>query len=80
MVFIRWLRALQADPVLPEPAGGDWRDAVVAVLACSGAAAGRFALGTVAPWELAVAISAGRLLAPGWPSKDDQHELPLTRY
>lgn len=72
-VFTGWLRALQPDPVLPEPAGGGWADAVTAILAVSGAAAGRFALGAVAawvvPWEVAVAVSAGCLLAPGWPGK-----------
>lgn len=66
-VFTRWLRALAVDPVLPEPAGGAWADAVTAILAASRVAAGRFAFGTVAPWELAVAVSGGRLLAPGWP-------------
>ena len=77
-VFTGWLRALEPDPVLPEPAGGVWADAVTAILAASRAVAGRFALGTVAPWEVAVAISAGCLLAPGWPGGVDQHELPLT--
>jgi hypothetical protein len=67
-VFTRWLRALAVDPVMPEPAGGAWEDAVTAILAASRAAVDRFALGTVAPWELAVAISAGCLLAPGWPA------------
>jgi len=76
-VFTGWLRALEPDPVLPEPAGGGWADAVTAVLAVSRAAAGRFAFGTdlgmvaawVVPWEVAVAVSAGCLLAPGWPGK-----------
>lgn len=78
-VFTRWVRALQADPVLPEPAGSRWADAVAAILAASHTVAGRFFLGVVAPWEVAVAVSAGRLLAPGWPGNVDQHELTLTR-
>ncbi|WP_190814427.1 hypothetical protein [Saccharopolyspora pogona] len=68
-VFTRWLRALEVDPVLPGPAGGVWADAVTAILAAARAAAGRFVLGTVAPWELVVAVSGGRLLAPGWPAE-----------
>jgi hypothetical protein len=68
-VFTWWLRALEPDPVLPGPAGGGWADAVTAILAAARAAVGRFALGTVTPWEVAVAVSAGCLLAPGWPTK-----------
>jgi hypothetical protein len=29
-------------------------------------------------WQAAVAVSHGRLLAPGWPVQDDQHKLTLT--
>lgn len=67
-VFTRWCRALAADPVLPGPAGSDWADALAAITAAAGAVAARFGLGTVACWELACAVSSGRLLAPGWPS------------
>lgn len=66
-VFTGWLRALAPDPVMPGPAENPWADAVTAILAVARAAAGRFALGTVAPWEVAVAITGGCLLAPGWP-------------
>jgi hypothetical protein len=66
-VFTGWLRALAADPVMPEPAASAWADAIVAILAATQAVADRFCLGAVAPWEVAVAVSAGRLLAPGWP-------------
>jgi hypothetical protein len=66
-VFTGWLRALAADPVLPEPAASAWADAIVAILAATQAVADRFCLGVVTPWEVAVAVSAGRLLAPGWP-------------
>jgi hypothetical protein len=69
VVFTGWLRALEADPVLPGPAGSRWADAVIAIVAAARAVAGRFALGTVLAWEVAVAVSAGCLLAPGWPEK-----------
>ena len=39
-------------------------------------------LGAVTAWQVAVAASGGRLLAPGWPPAAGgglQHELPLTR-
>ncbi len=80
-VFTRWCRALAADPVLPGPAGSDWADALAAISATARAVGVRFGLGTVACWEVASAVSAGRLLAPGWPShrgSGDQHELTLT--
>jgi hypothetical protein len=67
-VFTWWCRALAADPVLPGPAGNDWADVLAAITAATGAVAARFGLGTVACWEVASAVSAGRLLAPGWPS------------
>jgi hypothetical protein len=67
-VFTGWLRALVADPVMPEPAASAWVDAVVAIVAAARAVADRFSLGMVAPWEVAVAVSAGCLLTPGWPS------------
>lgn len=67
-VFTGWCRALGPDPVLPGPAGSAWADAVAAVTAAAGAVAVRFELGEVARWEAAVAVSAGCLLAPGWPA------------
>ncbi|MGH3721375.1 MAG: DUF6431 domain-containing protein [Pseudonocardiaceae bacterium] len=66
-VFTWWCRALEVDPVLPGPAGSAWADAVAAVTAAAGAVAVRFGIGEVACWEAAAAVSAGRLLAPGWP-------------
>jgi len=68
-VFTTWLRALDPDPVMPEPVGTGWADALTVITAVAGAVAARFGLGTVAPWEVAVAVSGGRLLAPGWPPK-----------
>lgn len=66
-VFTVWLRLLDPDPVMPEPAGGEWADAVAAIVAAARAAAGRFVIPTVSVWEMASAISCGRLLAPNWP-------------
>jgi hypothetical protein len=66
-VFTVLLRALAADPVMPEPAGSGWADALVAIAAAAAAAAGRFAVFMVPPWVWVSAVSGGRLLAPGWP-------------
>jgi hypothetical protein len=76
-VFTRWLRVLEADPVMPGPAGGRWPDAVAVIVAAAGAVAGRFVV-EVPVWEVAVAVSGGRLLAPGWPDRAVQHELALS--
>lgn len=79
-VFTGWCRALDPDPVLPGPAGTAWADAVAAIDAAARAVHGRFgvaraggvgggsAVVVVPVWEVAVAVSAGRLLAPGWPA------------
>lgn len=78
-VFTVWLRAVDADPVMPEPAGGVFADAVAAIAAVAVAVIHRFALPTVPLAVAAVAISGGLLLAPGWPQERLQHEstLPL---
>jgi hypothetical protein len=85
VVFTRWCRALAADPVLPGPAGSAWADSIAAVTAAARAFAARFSVvsqvGEVPVWQVATAISAGRLLLPGWPAATgdaDQRELPLT--
>lgn len=67
-LFTVLLRAVAADPVMPEPAGSGWADAVAAVGAAAAAVAGRFAVFTVPVWRWASAVSGGRLLAPGWPT------------
>jgi hypothetical protein len=66
-VFTVWLRALDPDPVMPEPAVSPWADALAAIEAAARAAAQRFVLPMVSAWEFAAAVSGGRLLAPGWP-------------
>ena len=76
-VFTVWLRAVDADPVMPGPAGGGVADAVMAIGALTAAIGHRFVLSTVSLAETAVALSGGRLLAPGWPGPATQHELPL---
>ena len=78
-VFTGGGRALDPDPVLPGPAGTAWADAVAAIDAAARAVHDRFGVAgaggvggsgvvVVPVWEVAVAVSAGRLLAPGWPS------------
>lgn len=59
--------ALDADPLLPGPAGSATADAVAAIAAAAVAAArrwGRAAL-AVSAWELASAVTSGGLLSPG---------------
>lgn len=71
VVFTRWCRALAPDPVLPSPAGSGWADAVAAVSAAARAFTVRFVV--EAPvWQVASAVSAGRLLSPGWPAPTGQ--------
>jgi hypothetical protein len=66
--FTRLLCAVAADPVLPEPAGSVWADAVAAIGAAAVAVTARFAVTRVTVWQVVCAVSAGRLLAPGWPA------------
>ena len=72
VVFTRWCRALAPDPVLPGPAGSGWADAIAAIGAAAAAAGARFSLGEVPVWQVAAAVTAGRLLAPGWPAPTDR--------
>jgi hypothetical protein len=76
-VFTIWLRAVDADPVMPEAAGSGLADAVTAIAALAAAIGRRFVLSTVSLAETAVAVSGGRLLAPGWPGPGVQHESTL---
>jgi hypothetical protein len=59
---------VDADPAVPDPAGSQWADAVAAIEAAAAAVAVRFAVLGVTVWQVAGAVSAGRLLAPGWPT------------
>lgn len=60
------------DVVVPEALGCPWRDLLAALGAATAVVTGRFGplgvLGVVTAWQVAVACSAGRLLAPGWPA------------
>lgn len=76
-VFIVWLRGIDADPVMPDGAGGVFADAVVVIGALAAAIGRRFSLPMVSLAETAAAVSGGRLLAPGWPGGWVQHESPL---
>ena len=73
-MFTVWPRAVDADPVMPDAAGGVFVDAVVAIGAIAAAIGRRFSLPVVSLAETAVAVSGGRLLAPGWPDRQVQHE------
>jgi hypothetical protein len=67
--FTRVLVAVAADPVVPEPAGSTFADAIAAVMAAAVAVADRFAMTTATPWPIVSAVSQGRLLSPGWPTE-----------
>ena len=76
-MFTVWLRAVDPDPVMPDPAGRVFADAVTVIGAVAVAVRGRFGLPAVSVAEAVVAISGGRLLAPGWPGSAGQHEPTL---
>ena len=78
-VFTVWLRAVDPDPVMPDAVGGVFADAVTVMAAVATVIERRFALPTVSLAETAVAVSGGRLLAPGWPGSAVQHEPTLPR-
>lgn len=78
-VFTIWLAAVDADPVMPDTAGGVFADAVTVIAAVAAAVRARFGLLRVSLAETAVAVSGGRLLAPGWPGGAVQHEPALPR-
>ena len=59
------------DVAVPTATRCPWRDLLAALGAATAVLSGRFGpvgvLGPVTAWQVAVACSAGRLLAPGWP-------------
>jgi hypothetical protein len=65
--FTALLCDLDPDPVVPEPAGSPVADAVAAIVAAAAAVARRWARPVVAvsAWEVAAAVSSGRLLGSG---------------
>ncbi|MGH3735686.1 MAG: hypothetical protein ACRDT6_08700 [Micromonosporaceae bacterium] len=64
-------RRAGVDRPVPKSMGSPWRDVLAALGAATVAVTDRFGrlgvLGPVTAWQVAVACSAGRLLAPGWP-------------
>ncbi|MCA1682081.1 MAG: helix-turn-helix domain-containing protein [Actinobacteria bacterium] len=64
-------RRAGVDVAVPKALGCPWRDLLAALGAATAAVTGRFGvfgvLGPVTAWQVAVACSSGRLLAPGWP-------------
>lgn len=71
--FTALLCALDAEVSLPEPAGSEVADAVVAIVAAAGAVARRWAVLAVSPWQVAAAVTSGGLLDTGsivdWPTR-----------
>ncbi len=69
--LLRVAHRVGVDVVVPKALGSPWSDLVAALGAATAAVTGRFGgfgvLGPVTAWQVAVACSAGRLLAPGWP-------------
>ncbi|HYY79896.1 MAG TPA: helix-turn-helix domain-containing protein [Actinomycetes bacterium] len=65
--FTMLLCELDPDPEVPEPAGSAVADAVVAILAAAGAVGRRWPglVFGLSPWEVAAAVTGGRLLGPG---------------
>jgi hypothetical protein len=65
-------RRAGVDLRVPKATGSPWRDLLAALGAAVAAVTGRFGalgvLGPVTAWQVAVACSGGRLLAPGWPA------------
>jgi hypothetical protein len=69
------------DVAVPQALGCPWRDLLAALGVATVALTGRFGpvgvLGPVTAWQVAVACSSGRLLAPGWPAAGGRE--PATR-
>jgi Domain of unknown function (DUF6431) len=65
--FTTLLCELDPDPPVLEPAGSVVADAVAAIAAAAGAVGRRWPglVVGLSPWELAVAVTGGRLLSPG---------------
>lgn len=71
---------VELDPLAgpPGPAGSAFADAVEAIGAVAAAARRRLGvIGAVTAWQLAAAISGGRLLAPAGPAKPSNTSRPL---
>ena len=79
--FTRAAVAVGVDVAVPGGLGCAWRDFLAAVGAAVAAVRWRFGdiglLGAVTAEQVAVAVSGGALLAPGWPGGLVQHEFTL---
>lgn len=68
VVFTALLVSVGVDPVPPAAMRSAFADAVAAVAGAAVAVSSRWlGVGELPLWGLAVAVSGGRLLAPGWP-------------
>jgi hypothetical protein len=68
VVFTALVVSVGVDPVPPAAMGSVFADAVAAVVgACAAARSRWLGIGELPAWLFAVAVSGGRLLAPGWP-------------
>lgn len=80
-VFTALLGDLDADPPVLEPAGSVFADAVAAVIAAAEAVGRRWGGSAlvVSVWEVAAAVTDGRLLAPEWPMELTNTSRPWQR-
>jgi hypothetical protein len=73
LLFLQVAHRAAVDLRVPESLGCPWRDLLASLGAVTAAVTDRFGpvgvLGAVTAWQVAVASSAGRLLAPGWPAE-----------
>ncbi|MEV2226892.1 helix-turn-helix domain-containing protein, partial [Nocardia vinacea] len=71
--FVRLAVTVGVDVTVPKTAGSAWKDMLAAVEWAAVMIGDRFAeFGTVTQAALVVAVSGGRLLAPGWPAASEQ--------
>jgi Homeodomain-like domain-containing protein len=80
-LFTALLCALDGDPPRLEPAGSVFADAVAAVTAAAGAVGRRWVglVLAVSVWEVAAAVTDGRLLSPVWPTELTNTSRPWER-
>jgi hypothetical protein len=65
VLFTVLLVGIGPDPQVPAESGSPFADAVAAILGARAAVVSRWPmLGTVPPWQIACAVTQGRLLAP----------------
>lgn len=79
-VLLQVAHRTAVDLGVPESLGCPWRDLLAGLGAATRAVTDRFGragvLGAVTAWQVAVAVSAGRLLAPGWPGSPGNTTCP----